>query len=389
MHIDVNNAFLSWSAIYYLEKGSKIDIRNTYAVIGGDETKRKGVVLAKSNFAKKKGVVTGESLYMARKKCPQLKTYPMNYPFYKKMSNKMFTLIKKYTPDIEIASIDECYLDYTSVYKLYGDPFIFAKKLQKEINETLKFTINIGIANNKLCAKMASDFSKPNKIHTLFKEEVQEKMWILPVEDLFGIGKKTASKLHTLQIYTISDLATSDVLKLYPYFKNHAQCLINSANGIDDSIVDSSEIENKGISSEITLDQDINDYRMLDKYLLMLSEKVSARLRKEEKYAYTVTVILKDNSFKKRTHQKQLSSSTNSSKEIFLLSKTILKEMWQEDEIRLIGIRLNQLTTECTKQISLFHQEIIEDKKEEILEKVVDSLKSKYGNAIIKKGGEN
>lgn len=389
MHIDVNNAFLSWSAIYYLEKGSKIDIRNTYAVIGGDETKRKGVVLAKSNFAKKKGVVTGESLYMARKKCPQLKTYPMNYPFYKKMSNKMFTLIKKYTPDIEIASIDECYLDYTSVHKLYGDPFTFAKKLQKEINETLKFTINIGIANNKLCAKMASDFSKPNKIHTLFKEEVQEKMWILPVEDLFGVGKKTASKLHALQIYTISDLATSDVLKLYPYFKNQAQCLINSANGIDDSIVDSSEIENKGISSEITLDQDINDYRMLDKYLLMLSEKVSARLRKEEKYAYTVTVILKDNSFKKRTHQKQLSSSTNSSKEIFLLSKTILKEMWQEEEIRLIGIRLNQLTTECTKQISLFHQEIIEDKKEEALEKVVDSLKSKYGNAIIKKGGEN
>ena len=171
MHIDVNNAFLSWTAIDLLNKGSKYDIRNSYAVIGGDEKARKGIVLAKSNPAKKLGVVTGEPLYQARKKCRALKTYPMNYPFYQKMSSKLFHLIRKYTPDIEIASIDECYLDYTKVKKLYGDPYEFAKKLQKEINDTLKFTVNIGIANNKLCAKMASDFSKPNKIHTLYKEE--------------------------------------------------------------------------------------------------------------------------------------------------------------------------------------------------------------------------
>ena len=217
MHIDVNNAFLSWSAVYYLLKGSKIDIRNTYAVIGGDETKRTGIVLAKSNPAKKCGIVTGETLYSARKKCKDLKNYPMNYNFYKKMSNAFFNTIRKYTPDIEIASIDECYIDYTKVKKLYGDPLKFAKKLQKEINEKLKFTINIGIANNKLCAKMASDFEKPNKIHTLFNDEIKEKMWPLDVSELFTVGKKSAEKLKLLKINTIKDLALSDPMRLYPF----------------------------------------------------------------------------------------------------------------------------------------------------------------------------
>ena len=202
MHIDVNNAFLSWSAVYYLLKGSKIDIRNTYAVIGGDETKRRGIVLAKSNPAKKCGIVTGETLFSARKKCKNLEVYPMNYSFYQLMSNKFFNIIKKYSPDIEIASIDECYLDYTHVQKLYGDPIEFAKKIQKEINDRLKFTINIGIANNKLCAKMASDFEKPNKIHTLFSNEVQTKMWNLPIDDLFTVGKKSSEKMKLLNIYT-------------------------------------------------------------------------------------------------------------------------------------------------------------------------------------------
>ena len=166
MHIDVNNAFLSWTAIDLLNHGSKYDIRNSYAVIGGDEEARRGIVLAKSMPAKKMGVVTAETLYSARKKCPSLRVYPPNYKWYQYMSNSLFELLKEYTPDIEIVSIDECYLEYTNVMKLYGDPIEFAKKIQKEINNTLKFTVNIGIAENKLCAKMASDFLKPNKIHS-------------------------------------------------------------------------------------------------------------------------------------------------------------------------------------------------------------------------------
>ena len=175
-HIDVNNAFLSWTAVKLLNSGYKYDIRNSYAIIGGDESGRHGIVLAKSTPAKKLGIKTAETIYSAKKKCRVLKVYPPDYELYRRMSKSLFNLLSKYTCDIEIASIDECYLDYGKVKNLYGDEILFAEKLKKEIYDTLGFTVNIGIANNKLCAKMASDFSKPNKIHTLYKSEIETKI---------------------------------------------------------------------------------------------------------------------------------------------------------------------------------------------------------------------
>lgn len=382
MHIDVNNAFLSWTAVNLLNNGSKYDIRNSYAVIGGDENSRKGVVLAKSNSAKKLGIVTGETLYSARKKCPVLKTYPMNYSFYQEMSNKLFDIIRKYTPDIEIASIDECYLEYTGIKKIYGDPLEFAIKLQKEINETLKFTVNIGIANNKLCAKMASDFSKPNKIHTLFDEEIKTKMWPLPINDLFGVGKKSTEKLLKLNIKTIGDLATASPEKLRPYFKNMSNNLIESANGINNDRVISEEVICKGISNEITLQKDINNKVELYEHLLFLSNKVGLRIRKQNRYAYVVAVIIKDKYFKRKTHQKKLLNPINSSSDIFETSKKILNEMWNDDSVRLIGIRLDNLVQNYNYQKSLFENEEKINKNSN-LDKTLDKLKEKYGDKII------
>lgn len=384
MHIDVNNAFLSWTAVYLLQHGSKYDIRNSYAVIGGDETARRGVVLAKSMPAKKLGVITGETLYSAKKKCPALKVYPMHFSFYREMSNQLFQLIKTYTPDVEIASIDECYVDYTSLQKLYGDPLEFAKKIQKEVFQTLHFTINIGIANNKLCAKMASDFSKPNKIHTLYDEEVQEKMWPLPVGELYGIGKKTTEKLNQLNIHTIHDLAHADVYFLKPYFKNMASSMIASAKGINHDPVDSEEIICKGMSNEITLEKDISTKSELYPHLLYLSEKLGLRIRKQERYAYVVAVILKDHNFKRKTQQKKLMNPTNLSTEIFEVSKQILQEMWRDNSVRLIGIRLDSLVDNYSYQPSLF-ENINHKEKEETLDKTVDFLKDKYGSTIIDK----
>lgn len=382
MHIDVNNAFLSWTAVNLLNNGSKYDIRNSYAVIGGDENSRRGVVLAKSNPAKKLGIVTGETLYSARKKCPVLKTYPMNYSFYQEMSNKLFDIIRKYTPDIEIASIDECYLEYTGIKKIYGDPLEFAIKLQKEINETLKFTVNIGIANNKLCAKMASDFSKPNKIHTLFDEEIKTKMWPLPINDLFGVGKKSTEKLLKLNIKTIGDLATTSPEKLRPYFKNMSNNLIESANGINNDRVISEEVICKGISNEITLQKDINNKVELYEHLLFLSNKVGLRIRKQNRYAYVVAVIIKDKYFKRKTHQKKLLNPINSSSDIFETSKKILNEMWNDDSVRLIGIRLDNLVQNYNYQKSLFENEEKINKNSN-LDKTLDKLKEKYGDKII------
>ena len=384
MHIDVNNAFLSWTAVLYLKQGNKVDIRKTYAVIGGDEKARHGIVLAKSMPAKKRGVVTAETLFSAKKKCPNLKVYPPNYNFYKKMSDSMLSLIRNYSPDIEQMSIDECFLDYTPVKHLYGDEVEFAYRLKKEIYDTLGFTVNIGIGNNKLCAKMASDFSKPYKVHTLFDDEVEEKMWPLQVDELFGIGKKTAVKLHNLNINTIYDLAHTDREFLYKYFKNQAQDMIDAANGKGSDIVVSEESSPKGIGNETTLNRNISSRDELYPYLLALSENVAIRLRKQNKYASVIVVTLKDKFFKRMSHQKKLVNATNLTEEIYKTACDILDEMNTSDGIRLIGVRLDKLSDTSSHQVSLFEDlKVREDNNE--LEKTVDELKEKYGFKIIKK----
>ena len=382
MHIDVNNAFLSWSALYLLEHGSKYDIRNSYAVIGGDEEARRGIVLAKSMPAKKLGIKTGETLYKAREKCRVLKVYPSNFEYYKEMSKKLFELIRKYTPDIEIASIDECYLEYTNIKSLYGDEVEFARSLQSEIKDTLGFTVNIGIANNKLCAKMASDFTKPNKIHTLYDFEVKDKMW--PLE--FGIGKKSREKLIKLGINTIGDLANANPDTLYKYFKNQSRFMIDWANGIDNSKVNIEDRIPKGIGNEITLKNDISDKKLLYPYLYELSCKVGLRLRDEAKYAFVIAVTLKDKKFVRTSHQKKLLNPIYTDNDIFEYSKKVLNEMWKNQSVRLIGIRLEKLTDKLMIQSSLF-----ENDKENIknnLERTLDSINKKYKKRIVKKARE-
>ena len=383
MHIDVNNAFLSWTAIDLLNKGFKEDIRNICAVIGGDESLRHGIVLAKSTPCKKLGIKTAMTLKDAKRICPSLKVFPPNYKLYSKMSNKLFELLSKYTNDIEVASIDECYLDYTPVLNLYGNEIEFAKKIQKEIYDTLGFTVNVGIANNKLCAKMASDFSKPNKIHTLYNFEIKDKMFPLDIIELFGVGKQTANKLIDLNIKTIGDLANSDVYYLSKYFKNQARVLIDMANGIDDSKVISETTSPKGISHEITLIKDVSEIELLFPYLMELSEKVALRLRKEKKYTNTVCVIIKDNYFKRKTHQRKLKNATNITLEIYNVAKEILKEM-EISNVRLIGIRLDNLVTNKDYQTSLFESVEVRDSDEKF-DSVIDSLKDKYGEKIITK----
>jgi DNA polymerase-4 len=206
LHVDVNNAFLSWTAIERLNNGEKIDIREIPAVIGGDEERRSGIVLAKSQMAKSFGIVTGETLYMARQKCPNLQVFKGDYAKYKIYSNKLFDLLSEYTDQIERFSIDECFLDLTH-YLMGRDVLEIAKEINYRVKNELKFTVNIGISTNKLLAKMASDFEKPDKIHTLYKNEIPEKMWVLPVNDLLFLGKKTVPKLFNMRIKTIGDLA--------------------------------------------------------------------------------------------------------------------------------------------------------------------------------------
>ena len=210
-HVDVNNAFLSWTAVKLLKEGYDTDIRTISSVIGGDEAKRSGIVLAKSPVAKKFGIVTAETLYSARKKCSFVKVFPPDYAWYYEQSRLFHDYLKQYTPNVEKYSVDEAFLDLSGMHYIYDDYEKLAYKIKNDIKEMFGFTVNVGIANNMLCAKMASDFEKPDKVHTLYDEEVKNKMWPLPIRDLFMVGRSTSSALEKLGIHTIGDLANTDI----------------------------------------------------------------------------------------------------------------------------------------------------------------------------------
>lgn len=380
-HIDVNNAFLSWTAIDLLKKGYKEDIRTIPSIIGGDETKRRGIVLAKSPIAKKYGIVTAETIYSARKKCPQLQVFPAHYQWYRKCSHDLMRYLSQYTPLLEQFSIDECFLDFTGTSFLYKDYMEVAKKIQKEVQENFGFTVNIGIAANKLCAKMASDFEKPNRIHTLFPNEIATKMWPLPVGDLFMVGKRSKEKLESLGIHTIGELANTPLSRLQKYFKNQAQALQEAARGIDNSKVFPVREQNKCMSVSETLQYDYTDSTKLKKILFYQAEEVGRSLRLKKMYAKSITITYKNHLFKSYSHQMTLLNPTNVSKDIYHYACQLFDESWKEDPIRNIGIRLSDLTTSVQEQVSFF-----EETREESVNKVqevIDLITQKYGKDSI------
>lgn len=381
-HIDVNNAFLSWSAVKMLKEGYKIDIRKIPSIIGGDETKRKGVVLAKSPIAKKYGVKTAETIYSARKKCPNLKVFAADLKYYKQVSTSLFTYLKKYSPSMEQISIDECFLDMSNMNYIYNDLEKLAYDIKDDIKNKFGFTVNIGIANNKLCAKMASDFEKPDKVHTLYINEVKEKLWPLPVSDLYMVGKKSCEKLESLGIKTIKDLAQSNISYLKKLFGVFGQTMWEYANGIDDTKVYSGDRVNKCISCSETLPYDISDPIKLKKILLRQSENISRNLRKQKMYAKTVAITIKTHNFVKISKQIKLNNPTNLAEDIYNVSSKLFDSLCHGIKVRNIGIRLSEFTNTIKKQISLFDLDKIDD-KDNYIQPILDNIKDKYGDNII------
>lgn len=383
-HIDVNNAFLSWSAVKLLNNGYKIDIRKIPSIIGGDESKRRGIVLAKSPIAKKYGIKTAETLYSARKKCPKLKVFSPDYEWYYKQSRLFHNYLKQYSPNILKYSVDEAFIDFTGTKYMYNDYTKLAYKIKDDIKSKFGFTVNVGIANNMLCAKMASDFQKPDRVHTLFRDEVKTKMWPLPIEDLFMVGKSSSKILRTIGINTIGDLANCDIRILKKYFKNQAQFLLDSANGIDYSKVEKSISKTESISTTETLIKDISDKEELKDILFRQTDDVSRQLRKKEKYCNVVAIIYKNNNFESYTKQIKLDNATNDTNEIYKVVLHLLNISFRGEPIRLIGVRLADLSSDRVEQISLFDKEIKKDSTSADFQKVVDSLNSKFGsNSVI------
>lgn len=382
-HIDVNSAFLSWSACHRLSLGETLDIRTIPSVIGGDEEKRHGIVLAKSTPAKAYGIVTAEPLARARQKCPNLFIDSPNFDVYVKYSNAFLDILRKYAPVVEQYSIDEAFCDMSGTSLLYKDPIEFAYKLKDTIKDELGFTVNIGISSNKLLAKMASDFTKPDKVHTLFPEEISTKLWPLPVDDLFFVGHSSASKLHSLGINTIGQLATTDVAIIKYHLKKQGEVIHGYANGKDLDMSTDHTVSNKGYGNSVTLSFDINDATTAKKILLSLCETVSARIRSDKSYVGVIGINMVDCDFNHHTRQITLDSPTNITEKIYDTVCQLFDQYWNKVPLRLIGVTTAKATTDNFLQFDLFDQEKFERLSK--LNKAVDTIRDKFGEDSLKR----
>lgn len=406
-HIDVNSAYLSWSALKRLEAGDEIDLRQIPSIVGGDMQKRHGVVLAKSIPAKKYGIVTGEPIVNALRKCPSLVLEAPDHQLYHLKSCQLMEYLSSICPEIEQLSVDECFMDFTSIQARYPSPEAAAAMIKDQIREKFGFTVNIGISDKKVLAKMASDFQKPDKVHTLYSYEIREKMWPLPLSSLYMCGKSSVQALLKLEIRTIGDLAKADKKIIFSHMKSHGILLWEYANGIDSSAVTSTPAEAKGVGNSITLPKDVTDRSEACRYLLSLSDSVAGRLRKADQLAGMVSVEIKYSNFQNVSHQKILPSPSNTSGVIYDTACKLFDELWNKEPIRLLGIRSSKLTDPSEPaQLSLFDLPLAESDPSEnpassvaetnkrpapsleklaALDKTLDSIRQKYGsNAVIR-----
>ncbi len=407
-HIDVNSAYLSWTAVEELKNGAERDLRKIPAIIGGDQESRHGVVLAKSVSAKKYGIRTGEPVANAFRKCPGLTMESPDHKLYREYSRRMMEFLYTYTPDIEQVSVDECYLDFTGIAHRFLSPVEGALEIKNQIYEKFGFTVNIGISTNKLLAKMASDFEKPNKVHTLFPEEIQEKMWKLPVSELYMAGRASVETLKKLEIYTIGDLANMDPSLAELHLKSHGRMLWEFANGKGSENVTAQKVEAKGIGNSITLSKDAATEEEAREILLRLAESVGARLRKAKQKANMLSVEVKYYNFEVNSHQRQMKRPTNSDTDLYREAASLYRELWDGRPVRLLGIRSSKLVGEDEpEQLSIFdipaaqggRQEksqagkqteerfaAPDTERQKKLNRALDEIRKKYGENAVKRG---
>ena len=384
-HVDVNSAYLSWEAVRRVKEGGE-DLRQIPSAIGGDPEKRTGVILAKSIPAKKYNVRTGEPVAMALRKCPQLVLARPDFRLYERNSKAFMDICRRYTPAVEKFSIDECFLDMSDSGRLYPDPVGTAHDIKRAIREELGFTVNVGISRNKLLAKMASDFEKPDKVHTLFPEEIAQKLWPLPVGELFLVGHATAEKLNHAGIVTIGDLAQADVRKIQAVLgQKPGGQLHDYTNGIDPSPVLTQPEEAKGYSVSTTLAEDVTTMEEASHILLELADSVTSRMRADHARAFCISVSIRTNHFVNRSHQKKLDEATDITKEVYEVARELLCELWKgRVPLRLLGISLMQIVRGDAVQMSFFKDE--EREKARKLDRALDDIRNRYGPDTVKRG---
>lgn len=387
-HVDANSAFLSWTAVYRLRVlGETVDLREIPSVVAGDKESRHSIILAKSIPAKKYGIHTGEPLFQAMQKCPDLMVVQPDYGLYVEASRRFVAMLRQFSPIVEQYSIDEAWVDMTGTERLWGSPLLAAEKMRRSIQEELGFTVNIGISTNKLLAKMAGDFEKPNKIHTLFPEEISYKFWPLPVRDLFLVGAKTEAKLERLGIYTIGDLANADLRTIRKRLGKFGETIWHFANGRNADAVLPEPMENKGYGNSVTTARDVTTTEAAHQVLLSLCETVAMRMRKDEQCGRCVSVHLRTNEFVYFTHQSMLHGATNITAELYEAACRVFDEAWDQiTPLRQLGVQITRLSREPYQQFDLFSDMMPEQYERKLrLDETVDALRDKFGEDIIRR----
>ena len=384
-HIDVNSAFLSWEAVYRLyHLGGKVDLREKVSAVGGDMAMRHGIILAKSIPAKKFHIKTGETILEAKQKCPELILVPPNYGLYEKCSQAFMDILRQYSPAVEQYSIDEAFVDMTGTDKLWGDPVTAAVRMKNQIRDMLGFTVNVGISENKLLAKMASDFRKPDRVHTLWKEEIPDKMWPLPVSDLFFVGRATAKKLFNLGIHTIGELAHADPHLLKVHLKKHGEVIWAFSRGMDVSVVQPEAPANKGYGNSTTIAFDVTDASTAKLVLLALAETVGTRLRAAKVRAEVIAVGIKTYDLSYASHQMTLQNATNITIEIHRCACQLFAELWDGSPIRHLGIHTSRVKDGINmRQLDMF--DAADYEKLEKMDAAVDRIRGRYGIDSVKR----
>lgn len=388
-HIDVNSAYLSWNAIKELSEGKERDLRKIPAIVGGDMEKRRGIVLAKSIPAKEYGVKTGEPIISALRKCPNLVFSSPDHSYYHEKSHELMEYLSGFCPAIEQVSVDECYMDYSRIKDSYPSPEFAANLIKNNIYHLFGYTVNIGISDRKVLAKMASDFKKPNLVHTLYHYEIQEKMWPLPVSDLYMCGKSSTEKLNTLGIMTIGDLACYDRQIIVHHLKKQGQLLHDYANGIDSSKVNITPRQAKGVGNSTTLSHDVTDKTEALSVLNDLCKTVASRLEKDGLFAGCVCTEIKYSTFQSVSHQCMLPSSTRKASDLYEASAKLFDELWKGEPIRLLGVRTTKLSTgkePAQLSFSDFEKQRPKLEKQQKLKEAMQKIQTKYGPDAIRRG---
>ncbi len=381
-HVDVNSAFLSWTAAERLRERGGTDLRTIPAVVAGDVEARHGIVLAKSGPARACGVRTGEPLWQARAKCPALEVVRPDYRLYGEQSRRFVGLLREAAPVVEQYSIDEAWADMTGMGWSAGEPLAAAERLRERIKRELGFTVNIGVSSNKLLSKMAGDFQKPDRVHSLFPAEVPDKLWPLPARELFFVGPATERKLAYFGIHTIGDIARADPDFLRARLHRQGEVIWNYANGRAADPVTDEILLNKGYGNSTTTARDVTDALTAHRILLSLCETVGMRLRRDGQTGSVMTVHIRNGRMEDVSHQQPLAAYTAVTEELWRAACRCFDELWDgKTPLRQLGVHVGRVARGAPRQYNFFDGTRCD--RLERLDAAVDAVREKYGEGAL------